>query len=241
MSRKTIKQIADSVSVSKQAVWQRVKRSAELSAMLSEHSETINGTVYIDEVLENLIVEQYPARFVDATSVNVDEAESKSRDNVDTIAVNVGETKCKSQDDIGAAAVNVDETRRKLRDDVDETTVNVDKLLIETLQQQLAVKDRQIERLETELSEERQHSRTLSDRLIVLTDQAQQLQALQLTTKKQGSEEDDHVQSTGYTPAQGSEAETADLVSEEEALQQSEKKKNIFQKIVDIVDILKRK
>lgn len=72
----TIKQIADELRVSKQAVWQRVKRSKELSAMLQDHSETINGTIHVDDVLEQRIKELYPERnnpeTVDETSDNVD-------------------------------------------------------------------------------------------------------------------------------------------------------------------------
>lgn len=70
----TIKQIADDLRVSKQAVWQRVKRSGELSAMLQDHSETINGTIHVDEVLERQIKELYPERnnpeTVDETTIN---------------------------------------------------------------------------------------------------------------------------------------------------------------------------
>ena len=206
---KSIKEIATGIGVSKQAVWQRVKRSTELSAMLAEHSKTINGKVYIDEVLEMRILEQYPARYVDETSVNVDETSVNIGVNVDKTAANVDET-----------AVNVD-----------ETSININKLLIETLQQQLAFKDKQIEKLETELSEERQHSRNLSDRLIVLTDQAQQLQALQLTAKQ-----DEEPTQFVETPSQNVDEQGSEIVSEKGISEQevpSEKKKSWRERLGD--------
>lgn len=51
---------------------------------------------------------------------------------------------------------------------------------IDTLQRQLEVKDRQIEKLETELTDERQHSRAQADKIAVLADQAQKLHLAQM-------------------------------------------------------------
>lgn len=123
MNGKTIKQIADELGVSKQAVWQRVKRSSELSAMLDEHSKSINGTIYVDDTLEQLIKAQYSDR-------------------------NITET-------VGEASINVDETAVNNTETVGETAVNVDvNVLIaslqnslDTLQQQLTAKDKQIDAL----------------------------------------------------------------------------------------------
>lgn len=57
-----MKQIADEIQVSKQAVWQRIKRNAELSAMFEGHSESVNGKIYVDELLEQHIKKLYPNR-----------------------------------------------------------------------------------------------------------------------------------------------------------------------------------
>jgi len=132
---KTIKQIADELQVSKQAVWQRVKRSSELSAMLYDHSQTINGTVIIDEDMEKALCELYPERTktinVDETNVNVDinvdvndakvdEASVCEAVNVDRMSVNVDEIPdCKG--------ANIDVNGRNVDISVDETGVNIDK------------------------------------------------------------------------------------------------------------------
>ena len=144
MDGKTIKQIADELRVSKQAVWQRVKRSEELSAMLADHSENVNGTIHVDDVLEQRIKEQYPERntpeTVDDTSVNIDETTVNSSETVDETTVNI-----------------------------DKTTVNVDintlivtlQNTVDTLQQQLTVKDKQIDELTTMLKSSQEQQATL--------------------------------------------------------------------------------
>lgn len=135
---KTIKQIADELQVSKQAVWQRVKRSSELSAMLYEHSQTINGTVVIDEDMEKVLCELYPERpttisvdetikGVDTNNVNVDETSICKGVNVDAVDINT--VNAKENVDTGAddKRVNVDETsicKGVNIDDVDINSVN---------------------------------------------------------------------------------------------------------------------
>ena len=140
MDGKTIKQIADELRVSKQAVWQRVKRSEELSAMLADHSENVNGTIHVDDVLEQRIKEQYPERntpeTVDETSVNIDET-----------TVNIDET-----------TVNVDETNNNV--DINTLIVTLQNT-VDTLQQQLTVKDKQIDELTTMLKSSQEQQATL--------------------------------------------------------------------------------
>lgn len=123
MNGKTIKQIADELRVSKQAVWQRVKRSSELSAMLDEHSKSINGTIYVDDTLEQLIKAQYSDR-------NITETVGEASINVDETAVNNTET-------VDETTVNVD---------VNVLIVSLQNSL-DTLQQQLTAKDKQIDAL----------------------------------------------------------------------------------------------
>ena len=84
----TVKQIAEDLGVSKQAVWQRIKRNPELRSAFEEHSRTVNGTVYADEVAVELVRAAYSedlkAVNVDETAVNVDEtADSKAVNTVD--------------------------------------------------------------------------------------------------------------------------------------------------------------
>ena len=159
----TIKQIADELRVSKQAVWQRVKRSKELSAMLQDHSETINGTIHVDDVLEQRIKELYPERnnpeTVDETTVNnpetVDETAVNNPETVDETAVNNPET--------------VDETTVNNPETVDETSDNVDvniligtlQRTVDTLQQQLTAKDKQIDELTAMLKASQDQQATL--------------------------------------------------------------------------------
>ena len=177
---KTIKQIADELQVSKQAVWQRVKRSSELSAMLYEHSQTINGTVVIDEDMEKVLCELYPER---PTTINVDETINDvdiNDVNVDGMSkevdANVDETSiCKgvNVDDVDINGVN---NKKNVDADVDDKCVNVDvndvdvdvNALIEilqstvnTLKQQLTVKDKQIDDLSAMLKSSQEQQATL--------------------------------------------------------------------------------
>ena len=173
MDGKTIKQIADELRVSKQAVWQRVKRSAELSAMLADHSETVNGTVYVDDVLEQRIKEQYPERpTVDETPINIGETVDETGVNVDKTTVN--------------KAQNVDETSSEI--DVNTLIVTLQNT-VDTLQQQLTVKDKQIDELTVMLKASQEQQATLVSALTA----AQALHAgtiqERLTERSGGSEE----------------------------------------------------
>lgn len=184
---KTIKQIADELQVSKQAVWQRVKRSSELSAMLYDHSQTINGTVIIDEDMEKALCELYPERTktinIDVNDAKVDETSVCEAVNIDRMSVNIDET-------LDCKGVNVDVNGRNVDISVDETGVNIDKksvnvdetyrnvsinsasvdvnTLIETLQstvntlkQQLTIKDKQIDDLSAMLKSSQEQQATL--------------------------------------------------------------------------------
>lgn len=52
---KTIRQIAENIGVTKQAVWQKIKRDKQLYDSLQQFMETKNGTVYISPEGENII------------------------------------------------------------------------------------------------------------------------------------------------------------------------------------------
>ena len=134
----TIKEIAAELGVSKQAVWQRVKRNAELSALLAAHSEKINGTINVDSVLAQAIRNQYPDRnFAAKTAVNVDET-------VDETAVNVDET-----------TVNVDVN----------TLIATLQNTVDSLKSQLTVKDKQIDELTAMLKASQEQQEALTSAL----------------------------------------------------------------------------
>lgn len=149
---KTIKQIAAELDISKQAVWQRVKRSEELSALLETHAETVNGTIYVDADLEQCIKAMYPDRLTPSA--------------VDGVTVNMSAP-------VDETAVNVDGNTVNMSVPVDETAVNVDvNALVETLQntvntlkQQLMEKDTQLAGLTAALSEAQQVQIQLSSAL----------------------------------------------------------------------------
>ena len=124
----TVKQIADELGVSKQAVWQRIKRNAELRSAFEEHSRTVNGTVYADEVGVELVRAAYS-------------------DYLKT--------------------VNVDKTANNLDSKVDETSINGDltatlRETVSALQEQLAVKDKQIDELTAMLKGSQANVETLT-------------------------------------------------------------------------------
>ena len=167
---KTIKQIAAELDISKQAVWQRVKRSEELSALLETHAETVNGTIYVDADLEQCIKAMYPDRLtpsaVDNNTVNMSAPVDETAVNVDGNTVNMSVP-------VDETAVNVDGNTVNMSAPVDETAVNVDvNALVETLQntvntlkQQLMEKDTQIAGLTSALSEAQQVQIQLSSAL----------------------------------------------------------------------------
>ena len=152
---KTIKQIADELRVSKQAVWQRVKRTKDLAAMLAEHSRTVNGRIYIDEELEQSIKALYSSAHVDETSVN------KGHDVYETSA-RVCETGVNKGRDVDETSARVYETSvntadRKLLDTLQQT--------VSMLQQQLLAKDKQIDELTAMLKASQDQQATLASAL----------------------------------------------------------------------------
>lgn len=152
---KTIKQVADELGVSKQAVWQRVKRTKDLADMLAEHSRTVNGRIYIDEELEQSIKALYSSIRVDETSVN------NGRDVGETFA-RVDETNVNKEADVCETAPAVDETSvntadSKLLDTLQQT--------VSLLQQQLLAKDKQIDDLTAMLKASQEQQATLASAL----------------------------------------------------------------------------
>lgn len=69
---KTIKQIADELGVSRQAVHQKIKRNEDLSTRLQAFTSTVDGVVYISVDGENLIKSTFEKNKCKQNDVNVD-------------------------------------------------------------------------------------------------------------------------------------------------------------------------
>lgn len=186
-----MKQIADEIRVSKQAVWQRIKRNAELTAMFESHSETINGRIYVDELLEQHLKKLYSGRqHVDETSTCVDDNLSHVDGTVDEVSTNVDVNLSYVDENIDEASTNVDVNLSHVDEIIDEASTNVDANLfyvdkvstnvdrnlsrvdvntliatlqntVDTLQQQLTVKDNQIIELTSMLKASQEQQATL--------------------------------------------------------------------------------
>lgn len=131
---KTIKQIAEEIGVSKQAVRDEIAKQGLQSSLRK------NGNQFaIDEELEKLIKSAFDGRTI--AKLNAKTLQSK--------------TQSKTQS---------------------EKTVDVLLKQSEMLQNELEIKNKQIEELNAELAKEREYSRKQSEKLALLADQAQKLQ-----------------------------------------------------------------
>ena len=121
MNGKPIKQIAAELHISKQALWQRIKRHQQILDMLPEHSYMIKRSVFVDETLENFI-----KTFYNDVDVNT----------------------------------NVNNTNNVNGVDINIMTANLQKI-IDLQQQQLAMKDKQIDELTTMLKQSQEQQTIL--------------------------------------------------------------------------------
>ena len=159
---KTIKQIADELGVSKQSVQKRLSREP-LYTSIQPYVYTQNGVKYIKVVGENLIKSAF----------------SKSGiDKADNLSIDMG------IDKNSTLSIDKPDLSIPLYTPIIETL----QATIDTLQGQLSAKDEQIRAqqeqitaLQAELERERQHAREQSDKFAVLADQAQQLNAAELS------------------------------------------------------------
>ena len=140
---KTVKQIADEIQVSKQAIWQRIKRNEKLSTMIENHSETVNGRIYVDEFLEQHIKKLYIDRQhvdgdvdgnISCVDGNVDEASTCVDRNISCVDGNVDEASTCVDRNISCVDENVDEAStcvdRNIScvdENVDEASTRVDR------------------------------------------------------------------------------------------------------------------
>ena len=141
MTGKTIKDISIELGVSKQSVWQRIKRDPNLSAMLQDHSKTLNRTVMVDDIFENRIKQIYLTQTVDVnTDTHVDDVDVNADTHVDDVDVNTDT----HVDDVD---VNVNFQLSLL-----ETQISILKEQLSIVNNQLAIKDNQIRMLQEQLA-----------------------------------------------------------------------------------------
>lgn len=152
---KTIKQIADELGVSKQAVQKRLSREP-LYTSIQPYVYTENGVKYIEVVGENLVKSAFLKKGIDKT------------DNLSIDKSNL------SIDKNGLYTPIIE---------VLQSTINTLQGQLAAKDEQLKSQQKQISALQSELERERQHARNQADKLAVLADQAQQLHAA--TTIKQ--------------------------------------------------------
>ena len=192
---KTIKQVADELGVSKQAVWQRVKRTKYLADMLADHSRTVNGRIYIDEALEQHIKMLYSSIRVDETSVN-------KRHDVYETSARVDETSVNKGHDVYETSARVDETSvntadGKLLDTLQQT--------VSMLQQQLLAKDKQIDELTAMLKASQDQQATLASALTAA--QALHAGTIQDRLTEHAGSSEDLAEDNGSLTDQGKEPE----------------------------------
>ena len=154
---RTIKQIASELNVSKQAVWQRVKRNQELFSLLETHAKNVNGTMYVDETIEQLIKKMY----LEHPPVNIDKTPASDATNIDEIS-------------------KTDETKELIK-----TLQNT----VESLKQQLTVKDGQIDELTSMLKTSQEQQTTLQEQNTTLVNALSAAQTLHAVTMQERHEE----------------------------------------------------
>ena len=192
---KTIKQIADELRVSKQAVWQRVKRTKDLAAMLAEHSRTVNGRIYIDEELEQRIKTLYSSSRVDETSVNNGHDVYETSSRVDETSVNNGHDVYETSSRVDETSVNTADG--KLLDTLQQT--------VSMLQQQLLAKDKQIDELTAMLKASQDQQATLASALTAA--QALHAGTIQDRLTEHAGSSEDLAEDNGSLTDQGKEPE----------------------------------
>ena len=180
---KTIKQIADELGVTKQAVQKRLSREP-LYTSIQPYISTVGTTKYIEAAGEAMIKSEFQS--------NDRQPSDNLKSNVDNLSI---DNKTMSIDEAKMPIDNADKSSIDTDNQLPTTNIDKDTLMdilskqSETLKQQLEIKDRQIEQLQKELITERQHNRSQSDKLAVLATQAQTLQLAQLSENKIKSDE----------------------------------------------------
>lgn len=203
---KTIRQIANEIGVSKQAVFKKMK-CEPLSTSLQGLTTTVDGKLMVSVDGEKLIKQAF---FKDEPSTNHQPVDGGWRQLVDgklTVSVD-GKKPMKREFSKDKPSTNHQPVDGRLTVSVDGEDLGAEVFLesapqkdcqkedaflaalestIDALKNQLATKDKQIEnmqkqvdRLYEELAEERKHGREQAEKLAVLADQAQRLQLAQM-------------------------------------------------------------
>lgn len=160
---KTIKQIADEIGVSKQAVHQKRKKEPLLTA-LQPFTKTVDGVIYISVEGENIIKSAF------SKSASVDGIDDNERAPVDGI-----------DDNKSASVDGVDNNERA---PVDAKIHNDFNIIIDILQKQLEIKDKQLTENDKHIEELTSIIKEQAVNIAQLADQAQKLQLTQLTIQE---------------------------------------------------------
>ena len=140
---KTIKQIADELGVSKQAIQKRLSREPLLSSV-APYISTIGGTKYIAVDGENLIKSAFGKNGMDSTSIDmsIDNSDTSIDKSIDKKTTSIPES--------------IDKNESSIPESIDKSDLSI--AVIETfnnaisaLQKQLEIKDSQIENLYKQL------------------------------------------------------------------------------------------
>ena len=173
---KTIKQISEELGVTKQAIHQRLKRNVDLKNSLKPFMKTVDGVIHVEVGGQNLLKEAFIKPINKYVCSNV---YGKVKDNVTDNKSNVTDNKG-----------NVTDNKDNVTDNTSQPVITILEATIKTLQEQLSVKDKQIENLTTTLQDSQETQRNLAEAL----NSAQALHAgtirQQLTTTSQEDTQD---------------------------------------------------
>lgn len=204
MLNKTILQIASEIGVSKQAIWQKIKREP-LASALKNMTQKIGNTLYVNPDGVDLIKNNFYKVISTKSSIDTNsQQENINKTSSDTINhhqdTSIDTSKCqqhvnkvKSEVDNHKSKASVD-INYKLEDEnktsivVNKSEDNINKTstdkMIEALMMQLEIANKQNENLSDELSKERAHSRELADKLAEIASNAQKLHAGDIVTPR---------------------------------------------------------
>ena len=148
---KTIKEIADEIGVSKQAVYKRYK--GKLSTVCAPYTEIKYGVVYLSEQAENIIKEDFAKSIgahtehsvcaLERTEENAEFGEKSAKINAQTDSEETANMECST----GAHTEHI--RSASYEQEQSEAIIKVLQATIDTLQGQLEIKDKQLERQAT--------------------------------------------------------------------------------------------
>ena len=206
---KTIKEIAEEIGVSKQAVFKKIKQ-VPLSTEIEKFISTVDGKKLVSVDGENLIKQAFQRKQKTA-NVNVD---AKDDGKMFTVGGNAGNT----VDGIPSAS----QERENTLVATFQTAIDALTSQLEAKDQQLAAKDRQLEEKDKQLERQTKTIEELATSLAVAQHTAQAAQALHAGTLQRQIEDVPIMQAEEMKVA----TETA-----EEIMPEYEKRRSIFSRI----------